>query len=155
MTTMSTATAPRFGSRRVVFVDASAFAVIADPTVMYAGPAVRKEFEHLLEEYERGETILVTLETMAAPVLSEVCEIERMRPWLARAALQVLDDNPYMGLDPDLAAALVVMERRGIGHVLTIDPRFDAVDVTVLPDGSADVFTTWDPPAWPSRTSPR
>jgi predicted nucleic acid-binding protein len=123
----------RFGTRRVVFVDASAFAAIADPTVMDAGPAVRNEFEHLLDEYERGETILVTLETMAAPVLSEVCEIERMRPWLARAAHQVLDDNPYMGLDPDLAAALVVMERRSIGEVLTIDPRFDALDVTVLP----------------------
>ncbi|MDQ3310842.1 MAG: hypothetical protein M3517_01825 [Actinomycetota bacterium] len=127
----------RFGTRRVVFVDASAFAAIADPTVMDAGPAVRNEFEHLLDEYERGETILVTLESFAmsgaAPVLSEVCEIEPMLPWLGRAAHQVLDDNPYMGLDPDLAAALVVMERRSIGEVLTIDPRFDALDVTVLP----------------------
>lgn len=123
----------RFGTRRVVFVDASAFAVIADPTVSDVGPGVRKEFEHLLDEYERGETILVTLEMMAAPVLSEVCEIERMRPWLARAVHQVLDDNPNTGLDPDLAAALVVMERRGIGEVLTVDPRYDAVDVTVLP----------------------
>ena len=124
----------RFGTRRVVFVDASAFAVIADPTVSDVGPGVRKEFEHLLDEYERGETILVTLEMMAAPVLSEVCEIERMRPWLARAVHQVLDDNPDMGLDPDLAAALVVMERRGIGEVLTVDPRYDSVDVTALPE---------------------
>jgi predicted nucleic acid-binding protein len=35
-----------------------------------------------------------------------------------------------LGLDQ--AAALVLMERRGINEVLTIDPLYDVIDVDVL-----------------------
>ncbi len=126
-------------ARRTVFVDHTALDALADP-FHTEHEHVLAQFERLLAEFERGDAILVTHAGMAAraangsgsSTLTAVCDVEPLRRWLVRRAERAMADHPELALDLDQAAALVLMERRGIDEVLTIDPLYDVIDVDVL-----------------------
>ena len=133
----------RFGTRRTVFVDATAFAALASASHPRHG-AVREQFERLLDEYERGDTILVTHTGIAGDrhaeggrrgtsPLSAVCEVEPLRGHIVREAQRTIEDHPELGLDLDRAAAIVLMARNRIGEILSLDELFDHLDVRRLP----------------------
>lgn len=129
----------QLAARRTVFVDHTALDALADPFDT-EHDRVLAEFERLLAEFERGDTILVTHAGMAARAangsgsspVTAVCDVEPLRRWLVRQANQTMAGNPELSLDFDQAAALVLMERRGIDEVLTTDPLYDVIDVDVL-----------------------
>lgn len=130
----------QLAARRTVFVDSTALDALSDP-FNDEHTRVRAEFARLLGEYERGDTVLLTHAGMSAPTdacdyssdLTAVCEVEPLRRWLVRAAERTMADHPELSLDLDQAAALVLMERRGINEVLSTDPLYDVIDVDVLP----------------------
>lgn len=122
-----------------MFVDRTALEALVDPCGD-AHDRVLAEFERLLAEYERGDTVLVTHAGMShqqangaiASALTAVCDVEPLRRWLVREAEQTMRDHPELSLDLDQAAALVLMERRGIGEVLATDLLYDVIDIEVL-----------------------
>jgi hypothetical protein len=122
--------------RRRVFVDATFVRALLDDDVEKFNEA-RTVFASLLDEYERGETVLYSHAGMVAAVggdrtddLFRVCEVEPVRRQLRRRAWRLV--NRISGLDENQAIALLMLRREAIGEIATLDPLYAEMGVPTV-----------------------
>ncbi len=123
-----------------VLLDRSFLLALADPTAERHSEVVAC-YRVLVDDYE-AERILITVRSDVRKELAGTLPDGLIAPadtlHVAGQHRHAADHVTYPDADPDMALNMVLMQREKIRRIATLDGRYDALDVTVLPARTDD-----------------